>query len=390
VSPAPLPPPRRFGCNRRVPLDIDTLERKIVRVETALILLTIAAIAVADAWVGKDYSLGPLYLVPLSYSALTHRGWVTFGLLLVCLALRQLFGPIEETHDPWGNFLRDLGIAAIFIVTVAYLHRLGQQRKAFFALARNQRDELAHELKVAGEVQRRLLESNQPARTELDFHAWTDPLKSVGGDYYDLWVPDESRVIVVVGDVAGKGLPAALLMPALRIAVRSIASRQREPVRIVEEVNTTLCQSTESSSFATLFLASLDKRTSALTYVNAGHLPGLLVDGAGELRWLTSGGTPVGLIPGAEYEDQTVELAPDDLLVLYTDGIWEAENQTGEEFGRDRLAHAVLGARDRSAREVVSALREEWERFRDGARHGDDTTVIALRRAGTESGSSIA
>jgi sigma-B regulation protein RsbU (phosphoserine phosphatase) len=98
----------------------------------------------------------------------------------------------------------------------------------------------------------------------------------------------------------------------------------------------------------------------------------------------------VGLIPGAEYEDQTVELAPDDLLVLYTDGIWEAENQTGEEFGRDRLAHAVLGARDRSAREVVSALREEWERFRDGARHGDDTTVIALRRAGTESGSSIA
>jgi serine phosphatase RsbU (regulator of sigma subunit) len=364
-------------------MDIEALERKIVRVETALILLTIAAVAVADAWVGHDHSLGPLYLVPLSYSALSHRGWVTFGLLLVCVTLRQLFGPIEETPDPWGHFVRDLGIAAIFLVTVAYLHRLGQQRKAFFTLARNQRDELAHELKEAGEVQRRLLESNRPARTGLDFHAWADPLKAVGGDYHDLWIPDEGRAVVVVGDVAGKGLPAALLMPALRIAVRSIVSRQRAPARIVEEVNAALCESTESSSFATLFFASLDTNSGALTYVNAGHLPGLLVDGDGGVRWLKSGGTPVGLIPGAEYESDTVDLAPDDLLVLYTDGIWEAENPAGEEFGRDRLAQAVLGVRDHPAQEVVTALREAWERFREGAGHADDTTVIALRRGGS-------
>lgn len=373
-------------------MDIESLERRIVRVETALIVLTIAAIAVADAWVGQDRSLGPLYLVPLSYSALAHRGWVTFGLFLVCLTLRQLFGPLEEMQDPWVHFVRDLGIAAIFLVTVAYLHRLGKQRKAFFALARNQRDELAHELKVAGEVQRRLLESNRTTRTGLDFHAWTDPLKTVGGDYYDLWIPDAGRAIVVVGDVAGKGLPAALLMPALRIAVRSIVSRQTDPARIVAEVNTALCQSTESSSFATLFFASLDRETSVLTYVNAGHLPGLLVDGAGGVRWLMGGGTPVGLIPEAEYESHTLDFAPDDLLVLYTDGIWEAEDRAGEEFGRDRLAHAVLGARDRSVREVVAALREEWERFRDGTGHADDTTVIALRRAptpDTEEGSHV-
>jgi serine phosphatase RsbU (regulator of sigma subunit) len=93
----------------------------------------------------------------------------------------------------------------------------------------------------------------------------------------------------------------------------------------------------------------------------------------------------VGLIPGAEYESHTLELAPDDLLVLYTDGIWEAEDRAGEEFGRDRLAHAVLGARKRPSEEVVSVLREEWERFRDGSRHADDTTVIALRRVGSPS-----
>jgi serine phosphatase RsbU (regulator of sigma subunit) len=364
-----------------VTLDIDSHERKIVRVETALILLTIAAIAVADAWVGPGRSLGPLYLVPLSYSALTHRGWTTLVLLLLCLFLRQLFGPLQDSEDPWLFFVRDLGIAAVFVVTVGYLHRLGRQRQEFFALARAQRDELAGELNVAAEVQRRLLQSNQSARAELDFHAWAEPLKGVGGDYYDVWTTEEGRAVVVVADVAGKGLPAALLMPALRIAVRSIAARLQDPARIIEEVNEALCQTTEPSSYATLFYASLDMEDGSLTYVNAGHLPGLLVDGAGEVRWLTGGGTPVGLVPEAPYESRTLQLGTDDLLVLYTDGIWEAENPGGEEFGRERLARAVVATRERPAGEIVAAVQDEWNRFRDGADHGDDTTLIALKKA---------
>jgi serine phosphatase RsbU (regulator of sigma subunit) len=380
-----LPGPTRFGCNPRVPVDIDALERKIVRVETALILLTIAAIAVADAWVGQERSLGPLYLVPLSYSALTHRAWLTVALLLLCLVLRQLFGPLEDTADPWGHFVRDLGIAAVFVMTVAYLHRLGRQRKDFFSLARFQRDELAHELEVAGEVQRRLLQSNQGAPASLEFHAWADPLKAVGGDYYDLWTPDDERAILVVADVSGKGLPAALLMPALRIAVRSTVARERDPARITREVNESLCQTTEPSSFATLFFAHLDLKRATLTYVNAGHLPGLLVDGGGGVRWLSGGGTPVGLVPEAPYESHVLALAPDDLLVLYTDGIWEAENESGEEFGRERLADAVLGAHQGSAEEVVQAVRSAWSRFRGGVDPLDDTTVIALRIRGETS-----
>jgi serine phosphatase RsbU (regulator of sigma subunit) len=361
--------------------DLEPLERKIVRVETALIFLTITAIAVADAWVGQERSLGPLYLVPLSYSALTHRAWFTVVLVLACLALRQLFGPLEDTRDPWGHFVRDLGIAAVFVVTVGYLHRLGRQRQEFFALARAQRDELSHELKVAGDVQRRLLESNQAEGVGLDFHAWAAPLKAVGGDYYDLWSPSEGCTIVVVADVAGKGLPAALLMPALRIAVRSSVTRHDDPAHIVGEVNETLCQTTEPSSFATLFFARLDAASGSLTYVNAGHLPGLLVNASGDVRWLSGGGTPVGLIPEAPYESHILPLEPDDLLVLYTDGIWEAENVQGDEFGRERLARAVLAVRDRPAREVVEGLRDEWTRFRGGAVHTDDTTAIALRLA---------
>jgi serine phosphatase RsbU (regulator of sigma subunit) len=382
------PVPRRTSCGHGpgsalialVNLDIESHERKIVRVETALILLTVAAIAVADAWVGLKRSLGPLYLVPLSYSALTHRGWTTFVLLLLCLFLRQIFGPLQDSEDPWFFFVRDLGIAAVFVITVGYLHRLGRQRKEFFALARAQRDELSHELSVAAEVQRRLLQSNQSTRSELDFHAWADPLKGVGGDYYDLWTSGEGRAAVVVADVAGKGLPAALLMPALRIAVRSVAARLEEPARIIEEVNEALCQTTEPSSYATLFFATLDLEDGSLTYVNAGHLPGLLVDGAGEVSWLSGGGTPVGLVPEAPYESHSHRLGTDDVLVLYTDGVWEAENPRGEEFGRERLARAVLDARDRPAREIVTSIQEEWKRFRDGAEHGDDTTLIALRR----------
>jgi sigma-B regulation protein RsbU (phosphoserine phosphatase) len=203
----------------------------------------------------------------------------------------------------------------------------------------------------------------------------------VGGDYYDLWTAEDGRTIVVVADVAGKGLPAALLMPALRIAVRSSVARHGEPARVVEEVNEALCQTTETRSFATLFFASLDAGD-AFTYVNAGHLPGLLIDAEGEVSWLSGGGTPVGLVPGVSYEHQTATLGPGDLLVLYTDGIWEAENPAGEELGRERLARAVVKARGAPAQGVVEALRAEWERFREGAEPADDTTVIALRRGG--------
>jgi sigma-B regulation protein RsbU (phosphoserine phosphatase) len=215
----------------------------------------------------------------------------------------------------------------------------------------------------------------------LDFQAWADPLKAVGGDYYDLWTGADGRTIVIVADVAGKGLPAALLMPALRIAVRSTVGRHQDPARVVHDVNQSLWQTTETSSFATLFFACLDLESGSLTYVNAGHLPGLLVDGGGEVHWLSGGGTPVGLIPEAAYESFTLPLAPDDLLVLYTDGIWEAENEAGEEFGRERLVRAVLGARERPTPEVVGAIRDEWARFRGASPATDDTTVIALRRS---------
>jgi serine phosphatase RsbU (regulator of sigma subunit) len=277
----------------------------------------------------------------------------------------------------------------LFLTIAAYLHRLGRQRSAFFDLARAQRDELADEVALAAEVQHRMLEPNRPAGLELDFHARTDLLKGVGGDYYDLWSPTEGQAAVVVADVAGKGLPAALLMPALRIAVRSSVSPDHPPTRVVAEVNASLCETTETSNYATMFFATLTLDGGQLDYVNAGHLPGLLVDAAGEVHWLREGGIPVGLLPDARYESACRTLGADDLLVLCSDGIWEAEDASGEQFGPDHLARAVVAARDRPAREIVDAVHREWELFTGGAEATDDTTLIVLRRNGDSVSSSV-
>ena len=161
-------------------MDLDSLQRKIVRVESLLILLTIASIATADALVGPQVSLGPLYLIPLSYSALGQRLRNTLVLIVVCVVLRQLFGPLGNATDPWMSFLRDLAIAGVFVLIVVPLRRLGLQRLRVFELARRQRDELAREVELAASVQTRLISLNEPPVSDFEIAATTEPLRAVG------------------------------------------------------------------------------------------------------------------------------------------------------------------------------------------------------------------
>jgi sigma-B regulation protein RsbU (phosphoserine phosphatase) len=301
--------------------------------------------------------------------------------VLLCLGLRQGFGPLQESSDPWFFFIRDLLIAAVFIAAVGTLHRLGRQRRQFFDVARRQRDELAREIEMAADLQRRLLTLNQPHIETLDVIAHVEPLKGVGGDYYDFIAMPDGRVCIVVADVAGKGLKAALLMPALRIALRSIVSRVGQPAGIVRELNDVLCETTEPSSYATLFLACLEPATGALTCVNAGHLPGLLRDREGGIRRLSAGGPPVGLLADAAYESETALLDLGEALVLFTDGVTDAFRGSDEEFGLDRLVAGVEAGRARSAAGLVSSIRRALDAFLDGRELTDDLTLIAVRRA---------
>jgi sigma-B regulation protein RsbU (phosphoserine phosphatase) len=358
--------------------EITRLERRIKRVETILISLAIAAIASGDYMFGPRISLGYLYLIPLSYSALTHRWRITLVLVVLCVVLRQWLGPTE--YASWALIIRDWVLTAIFLGVVTALHRLGTARASFFDKAREQRDELVREVKMAASVQQHLLDQHEPPTCRLDVVARTEPLKAVGGDYYDFIPLEDQRFGVVVADVAGKGLPAAMIMPAVQIAMRTLTMHHTRMNDVLRELNHVLFDALEPASYVTLCYAVFDVKDRKMACSNAGHQPVLhLRPGNGDITWLSRGGTPVGLLPDRDYEIEDVDLEPGDIIVFYTDGIVEAENQDGEEFGPDRLADVVHKNANGSAADLVSLIHDTADRFRAPDAHKDDVTVIVVR-----------
>lgn len=354
------------------------LERRIKRVESALVLLSIGAIASGDLLFGPHVSLGYLYLIPLSYSALTHRWPITLGLITACVVLRQAFGPLEFAS--WGLIVRDWVLTAIFAGAVVALHRLGQSRSLFFQTAREQRDELVSEVEMAARVQRHLLEQHVPPEGVLDVVARMEPARVVGGDYYDFIPLGERRFGVVVVDVAGKGLPAALIMPAVKIALRTLATRYGAISDAIREANEIFLDNLPPAAYFTLFYGVFDTPGRRFVYANAGHHPVLhFRAGTGEVAWLRTGGAAVGLIPDVEYETSETSFEPGDLFVFYTDGITEAEDAAGREFGYDHLVGVVRSHTDRPASEIVTAVHSAVEAFRGPDHPVDDATVIVVR-----------
>ena len=355
----------------------DTLEQRVKTVESVLIALTIAAIAYGDRMVGEGVSLGFLYLIPLSYSALSQRRPVTVALVALCVALRQLFGPLEES--PPGFFLRDLALTAIFLSVVAALARLGRQRREFFESARAQRDELFREVELAAEVQENLLARNRPPETEYDIVATMEPAQVVGGDYYDFLKMANGSIGVVIADVAGKGLSAAMLMPAVDITLQALAERTADPAEALAEMNRVFHENTGHANYATVFYGVLEPRSGRLRYACGGHLPGLLVRADGEREWLSEGGAPVGLLSDSQFRCGETALQPGDTLALYTDGVVEAEDGREEPFGADRLAAIVERERGGSAAVIEQALRDAVKAYRCDEQPLDDATLIVIK-----------
>lgn len=357
---------------------IRDVERSITRVESVLVLLSIAAIASADYVVGRQVSIGYLYLIPLGYSALTHKWPVLLALVVLCVSLREWLGPIE--HATWTEIGRDWLLAMLFLGIVASLHRLGAARAAFFETARKQRDELMREVELAAEVQRHLLDQHQPPAGMLDVVARMHPAMVVGGDYYDFIPLDARRFGVVVADISGKGLPAALIMPAVKIAQRTLATGDRPIADALDRLNQIFLDNLPSNSYFTLFYGVFDVEASRLTWANAAHLPGLHVEArSGAISWLDSTGGAVGLLPGTTYETRELAFAPGDVFVFYTDGITEAHGPADEEFGGERLAAVARERRGQPAAAIVAAVHDAVAAFRADGAPTDDATVIVVR-----------
>jgi sigma-B regulation protein RsbU (phosphoserine phosphatase) len=357
--------------------EIASLERSIRSVELTLILLSIAAIAAADRFLAPSASLGFLYLVPLSYAALGLR-WTWFvALMALCVGVRQWDTPVAT--QSWSRLAIDWTLVAAFLAVVVPLRRLGRARVAFFGEARAQRDELVREVEMAAAVQRHLLDQHRPPPGPLDVVARTEPARVVGGDYYDFVELPGGRLAVVVADVSGKGLPAALVMPAVKIALRALVERHSRIQDLLAELNRVFLDNLPPASYFTLVLAVFDPARALMVHANAGHPPVLRLRASGAVEWLRAEGPAVGLLhEDVRFETAELGVEPSDLFVFYTDGITEAEDAAGVEFGRERLAAAVRTASG-SAAAVVTAVHAAASAFRAGAPRADDATVIAVR-----------
>jgi len=237
--------------------------------------------------------------------------------------------------------------------------------------------EQEQELKRAREIQQMLLPNTLPQIPGAQISGAWQPAREVGGDYFDVIQLDDKRVGICVGDVAGKGITAALLMANLQASFRAFASPDSSPKVVCSKLNKFLCANTASGKFVTFFYAVLDEENRTLTYENAGHSPGMLLRAGGATESLRGGGSVLGVLPDWQYQDYEVQLGAGDKLVLTTDGITEAENARFEEFGEDRLLEATR-AQDGSALETQRAIMQQVTAFCSG-NFRDDATLLVLR-----------
>jgi sigma-B regulation protein RsbU (phosphoserine phosphatase) len=233
------------------------------------------------------------------------------------------------------------------------------------------------ELKRASEIQQMLLPSKLPQLAGAQIAGAWQPAREVGGDYFDVIQLDERRIGICVGDVAGKGITAALLMANLQASFRAFATADASPQVVCAKLNKFLCANTAPGKFVTFFYAVLDADGRALTYENAGHSPGLLLHRDGTTESLRGGGAVLGALPDWTYQDHAARVQPGDKLLLSTDGITEAENDRLEEFGEERLLE-VARARDGSALDIQRAIMQEVTTFCNG-NFRDDATLLVVR-----------
>jgi serine phosphatase RsbU (regulator of sigma subunit)/catechol 2,3-dioxygenase-like lactoylglutathione lyase family enzyme len=236
----------------------------------------------------------------------------------------------------------------------------------------------AQELEIARMVQARLFPQTLPSLNTLEYAGVCVQARQVGGDYYDFVNLGQERLGLVVGDIAGKGIAAALLMANLQANLRSqCAIALEHPQRFLQSVNQLFFDNTIESAYATLFFAEYDNRARRLRYANCGHLPGLIFREGGTLDRLTSTATVVGLFLDWECEIGESSLSPGDTLVLYTDGVTEAFNDRGEEFGEQRLVDSMRSHRENGPRALLDAILEDVKRFSPHEQHDDITLVVA-------------
>jgi serine phosphatase RsbU (regulator of sigma subunit) len=269
-------------------------------------------------------------------------------------------------------------VLAVFVGIL--LHTYDAMRRQLEANFRSLRvkEALEREVEIAREVQKELLPRGVPVVRGLELAGICIPAIGVGGDYYDYLPLQDERIGLVIADVSGKGIPAALLMAGLQASVRSLALPGVSPCEVNRRLNDMLHQSTSASRYATLFFGLYDPQDRSLHYSNAGHFPPIHI-GTHGTAYLSQGGLPIGLMPGSLYGEGRRELGLGDLLALYTDGVVETPNASGEEFGSARLVEILTRHQDAPLDDMLARVIEAVDGWSGGGSPHDDVTLVLAR-----------
>ena len=246
--------------------------------------------------------------------------------------------------------------------------------------ARLERERFERELALASEIQQRFQPTAPPVVPGYELQGISFPCYEIGGDYYDFIEREDGRLVIALGDVSGKGTAAALLMSSLHAAIHAQSASHNSLVATISAVNRYLADNIPSNRFVTLFYAELDPQSGALSFLNAGHNPPLIVHSAGTVEQLASGGLPLGIKPDAEYREGRTQMQLGDVLVIYSDGVTEAVSPTGEEFGATRLYEVVSRNIEASAAGIRDRIESSLTKFAQGTSAADDITLVIVKR----------
>lgn len=286
------------------------------------------------------------------------------------IALNSLYHKRQFNEEDMELLVSLASVAALRIRNVALAEEAAERRR------------LEEELKLARQIQVALLPSQLPEIEGYELWGGNVPSRGVSGDYFKIEERSEGdEVVFVIADVSGKGIAASLLTASLEALAAGPIEVGQDPAEICTKVCRRLYQRTPPAKYATMILGIMERATGLLRYTNGGHNPALVIRASGEHQELKPTGMPVGLMREGNYTQESVELGPGDLLVLYTDGITEAANPEDEEYGIERLAAICKQHRDASLDELAAAIEQDLDEFAQGVPYADDRTFVLTRRS---------
>jgi sigma-B regulation protein RsbU (phosphoserine phosphatase) len=242
-----------------------------------------------------------------------------------------------------------------------------------------EKQRLSEEMNMARQIQLDLLPKSPPEDESYRIFAYSQPCRTIGGDFYDFILKDDGSFGVVIADASGKGLPAALLVTQIQAMLRSEVGNANEISRILGNINKYVAKFTSSEKFATLFYGEYEPATRNFRYSNAGHNYPVLVRADGRHEFLSQGGLLIGAFDGVAYQDGVVQLNEDDLLFLYTDGLSEAMNENEEEYGEQRIIDYIIGKRHLSPDQIGEGILNDKKAFEQTDPPMDDTTLVIMK-----------